>query len=90
MKDPHYKRERNRYEHPIASREAILTCMEKLGEPVAFKRLAKELAIESSRDREALKLRMRAMVRDGQVVVDRRNVFAIANRLELFAGTISA
>ena len=90
MKDPNYRRERRKYEHPIPSREAILICMEKLGEPVAFKRLAKELLIENSRDREALKLRLGAMVRDGQLVVDRRNVYAVANRLELFAGKVSA
>jgi ribonuclease R len=90
MKDPNFRREREKYAHPIASREAILVCMESLGEPVAFKRLAKELAIENARDREALKLRMKAMVRDGQVVVDRRNVYAIATKLELFAGKVSA
>jgi ribonuclease R len=90
MKDPHQKRESRNYEHPIASREAILARMTEIGEPVAFKRLAKELELEEKRDRDALQARMRAMVRDGQIVVDRRNVFAIANRLELFAGRISA
>ena len=90
MKDPHSRREQGRYEHPIASREAILSHMEKASEPLSFKRLAKELGIENARDRDALTLRLRAMVRDGQVVVDRRNVYAIANKLELFAGRVSA
>lgn len=90
MKDPHYRREARKYEHPIASREAILSHMSNLGEPVAFKRLAKELDIDDSRDRESLKARLRAMVRDGQLVVDRRNVYTIATRMEMFAGRISA
>ena len=90
MKDPHYKREARKYEHPIPSREAILEQMSLIGEPVSFKRLAKELKIEEARDRDALQARTRAMVRDGQLVVDRRNVFAIATRMELFAGRISA
>ena len=90
MKDPHSRREKGRYEHPIASRETILSHMEKAGEPLSFKRLAKELGIENARDRDALTLRLRAMVRDGQVVVDRRNVYAIANKLELFVGRVSA
>ena len=90
MKDPHSSREKERYEHPIASRQAILNHMEKAGEPLSFKRLAKELGIENARDRDALTLRLRAMVRDGQVVGDRRNVYAIANKLELFAGRVSA
>ena len=57
---------------------------------MGFKQLAKELGIENARDRDALTLRLRAMVRDGQVIVDRRNVYAIANKLELFAGRVSA
>ena len=90
MKDPHSKREEGKYKHPIASREAILSHMETAGEPLSFKRLAKELGIENARDRDALTLRLRAMLRDGQVIVDRRNVYAIANKLELFAGRVSA
>ncbi|MEL0064822.1 MAG: ribonuclease R, partial [Gammaproteobacteria bacterium] len=90
MKDPHYRREKRKYAHPIASREAILACMETIGEPVAFKRLAKTLEIDEGRDRDALKLRLRAMVRDGQLLVDRRNVYAVATKLEMFPGVISA
>jgi ribonuclease R len=90
MKDPHFKREKGQYAHPIASREAILSHMETSGEPLSFKRIAKELGIENARDQDALTLRLRAMVRDGQVIVDRRNVYAIANKLELFAGRVSA
>ncbi len=90
MKDPHSDREKRKYEHPIASREAILARMQDIAEPVSFKRLAKEVGIDSRRDREALKTRLRAMVRDGQIVGDRRNVYALAGRLELFAGRISA
>ncbi len=90
MKDPHRDREKRRYEHPIPSREAILLCMGEIAEPVAFKRLAKTLGLEQKRDRDALQTRLRAMIRDGQIVGDRRNVYAVASRLELFAGKISA
>lgn len=90
MKDPHQEREERRYEHPIASREVILACMSDLGEPVSIKRLAKTLDIEEKRDRDALRNRLRAMVRDGQLIVDSRNVFAIAGRMELFGGRVSA
>ena len=90
MKDPYYRREKRRYENPIASREMILGRMQDLGEPVSFKRLAKELGLEERRDRDALKLRLQAMVRDGQLVADKRNVYAIAQKLDLFAGQVSA
>ena len=90
MKDPHYRREQQKYEHPIASRELIISCMERVGEPVSWKRLVSELHIDNRRDREAFKVRLRAMVRDGQLIVDRRNVYALATRIELFAGFVSA
>ena len=90
MKDPHAEREKRRYEFPIASREAILQTMADIGEPVSFRRLAETLDIGDPRDKESLKLRLRAMVRDGQLISDRSNRFAIAQRLELFAGRISA
>jgi len=88
LKDPHYKREKRKYAHPIASREAILVCMETIGEPVAFKRLAKTLDIDEGRDRDALKLRLRAMVGYGPLLVGRRNVYAVATQLEMFPGVI--
>ncbi|MCZ6500933.1 MAG: ribonuclease R [Gammaproteobacteria bacterium] len=89
-KDPHQKREAARYENPIASRKHILSIMSDIDEPVGFKRLTKELELEEETQREALKKRLRAMVRDGQLVVDRRNVYAIASRMELVTGKVLA
>ncbi len=89
MKDPEFDKEAARYDAPIASRRFILETMSSAGEPMAFKRLAKELELEERLQRDALKNRLRAMVRDGQLVVDRRNVYAIASRMELVRGRIS-
>ncbi len=89
-RDPFESREAERYENPIASREHILATMESLGEPASFKRLAKILDLEDATQRDALRNRLTAMVRDGQLVVDRRNVYGIASRMELVAGFVSA
>lgn len=89
-KDPFEKRESIKYLNPIASREFILDHLQAFGEPIAFKRLAKNLDLEQASQRKALKNRLGAMVRDGQLVVDRRNVYAIASRMELLTGKISA
>ena len=89
-KDPFAKRESQKYDNPIASREHILEMLESLGEPTAFKPLAKALGIDHSAGRDALKARLGAMVRAGQLLVDRRNVYAIASRMELPTGKISA
>jgi len=89
-KDPFATREARKYQDPIASREHILDCLKRLGEPVGFKRLVKTLGLDQSNQREALRNRLRAMVRDGQLVVDRRNIYAIASKMELLTGKISA
>lgn len=89
-KDPNTKKEARRYENPIASREFILTNMEDVGIPVGFDLLAKKLGLKKEREQEALQNRLRAMVRDGQLVVDRRNVYAIASKLELVTGKVLA
>ena len=89
-KDPFEHREARNYAQPIASREFILECMEKEGEPMGFKRLTEILEIEENAEREALQHRLKAMVRDGQLMVDRRNIYAIASKMELITGKISA
>ena len=89
-KDPFAKREAKKYDHPIASRAHILDRLKETAEPVAFTRLVKMLLHDNSRDREALRRRLGAMVRDGQLIVDRRRVYALASRLELLTGRVSA
>ncbi len=89
IEDPEYEREAAHYAEPIASRRLILDVMADIGEPIGFKRLAKELDLEQRSQRKALTNRLRAMVRAGQLAVDRRNVYAIASKMELVRGRIS-
>jgi len=89
-KDPYQRREAEKYDQPIASREHILSTLEAFGVPASLKRLAKTLELENAERRSVLEARLRAMVRDGQLVVDRRNVYAIAQKLEMIAGKVSA
>lgn len=88
--DPFQEREAGKYAAPIASREYILVRVEDIGEPVSFKRLSKELQIETAPGREALRRRLGAMVRDGQLVADRRNVYGLPEKMDLIKGRVSA
>lgn len=89
-KDPEAKREAARYEHPIASREMILERLRAAGVPRNINAIAEDLDIESERDQEALRRRLRAMCRDGQLLMDRRGRFALVEKLDLVAGRIQA
>src|SRR5579872_6915023 len=84
--DPYAQREAQKYVRPIASREAILQWLEQLGEPVSFERLLHELGLTEPVDVEALNRRLAAMMRDGQLVQNRRSEYCLVKRLPLLAG----
>ncbi|HEX7030497.1 MAG TPA: ribonuclease R, partial [Gammaproteobacteria bacterium] len=89
-RDPHARREAGRYEQPIASRELILKVLEDLGRPAYQDEIEAELHIRSEQDREALRRRLRAMVRDGQLVFNRRGGYCLAGRIGVVAGRVQA
>lgn len=81
--DPNASREAERYDHPIASREAILTLLSDSGRPLDRESIASALELHDERDLEALRRRLRAMQRDGQLHVNRRNAYAPAAAIDL-------
>lgn len=86
--DPHADREASRYEQPIASREAILSLLTNAEGPLTADRIADALGMNDERQREALDKRLAAMLRDGQVLKNRREGFGLAAKLDLIAGTV--
>lgn len=88
MEDPDFSRESRRYESPIASRRYILQTMASIGEPAGFERISSVLGLDQHWQQDALRKRLRAMVRDGQLLVNRRNVYAIASKMELVRGRV--
>ncbi|SRR5579883_3396478 len=90
IRDPHAAREAQRYEHPIASREAILDLLTHHGQPCSAEAIARALHIDNERGRDALDKRLRAMLRDGQLLQNRHGDFAPAHKLDLIAGMVLA
>lgn len=88
--DPHAAREAQRYEHPIASREAIIELLGKQGKPVEAQVIAQELGLHDEGACDALDKRLRAMLRDGQLLQNRSGDFAPAQKIGLIAGTVLA
>jgi len=88
--DPHADREAQRYARPIPSREAILALLDERGELLTEARIAEALAIDDEADLEALRKRLAAMVRDGQLLLGRRGGYAPTQKLDLIAGRVLA
>ena len=90
MSDPHAAREAARYEQPIASREMILQVLAAADGPIDADALAQKLALTEPDRFDALTNRLRAMVRDGQLLQNRKGGFAPAARMDLIPGVVIA
>ncbi len=90
VRDPYANREAQRYARPIPSREAILDLLEQRGELLTEARIADALDIHDETDLEALRKRLAAMVRDGQLLLGRRGGYAPTQKLDLIAGVVLA
>ncbi|TXH75695.1 MAG: ribonuclease R [Lysobacteraceae bacterium] len=90
MHDPYAAREATRYADPIPSREAILRFLAEADGPMLSDALAAHLQLNTPERREALNKRLAAMLRDGQLLQNRRGGFLPAARLDLIAGTVIA
>jgi len=89
-KDPHRKREAEKYGRPIPSREFILEILENANSPMGFRLLCDKLDLTEKTDRDALKFRLRAMERDGQILFNRRRQYIPVSKADLVAGRIIA
>jgi len=80
----------NRIDAEAPERREIIGLLEDHGRPLARKEIVRRLDVESDDSREILRRRLKAMVRDGQLVRNRRGAYGIPARMDLFAGRISA
>lgn len=87
-KDPFRKREREKYENPVASREHILTYLKEPDRPVTFAHLIEALGVKTDEEIEGLRRRLKAMIRDGQLMMNRRGSYALVTEMNLIAGRV--
>ncbi|MHA7817591.1 MAG: ribonuclease R [Pseudohaliea sp.] len=81
--DPHAAREAARYDNPIPSREFILEQLRTADRPLDHGQVAELLGLTDDRDLDALRNRLRAMQRDGQLLVDRRGAYGVVDAMNL-------
>ncbi len=86
--DPFAEREAERYDNPIPSREHIMTLLDEEGAPLTLDAIAQHLELSDPRDLEALRRRLRAMERDGQLIRNRRGGYGLVSRMDLVRGRV--
>ena len=90
LRDPYAEREASRYERPIPSREAILELLAEHGELMKIEAVARSLGLSAAQDLDALTRRLAAMLRDGQLIQNRRGGYGVASKLDLIPGGVIA
>jgi ribonuclease R len=81
--DPQAAREAERYENPIPSREMIIELLTDAEKPLDHTDIAKILELEEFEQVDALQKRLRAMERDGQLMVNRRGAYGLVDKMNL-------
>ena len=88
LNDPHAKREAKKYEKPVASRELLLSIIEKCSPPPTFNVLVKTLKYQEDHLLIGLKRRLRAMENSGQLVFNKFKQYAIPAKSSLLTGKV--
>ncbi|QKI89604.1 ribonuclease R [Thiomicrorhabdus xiamenensis] len=90
LNDPHATREAEKYDNPIPSREFILQTLEELQKPLRLFEVAKAVNVDEDDEEryEALSRRLKAMVRDGQLIRNRRGAFGLLKKMDLIKGRV--
>ncbi len=88
MSDPHKNRESEKYDNPIPSREYILEFVQQ--KPQSFDDLVVAMDV-NGKQKKPLTHRLRAMVRDQQLTLDREEMYNIFDpERDIMLGTITA
>lgn len=86
--DPFAEREAEKYENPIPSREYILELLDKAAYPVTHAEMCELLKLTSEDDVEALRRRLIAMTRDGQLISNRRDAYVRPDKIDVIRGRV--
>jgi len=87
-KDPFADREARNYDNPIPSREFIMHYLEELGRPASKEHLIRAFKLKNEEEKEAMRRRLLAMMRDGQLMCNRRGSYGLVDKMDLIRGRV--
>lgn len=86
--DPHASREAQNYENPIPSREFIGDHLDAADGPMTHEELCSALGMIDEEQVEALRRRLIAMERDGQLISNRSRAYACIDKVDLIRARV--
>ena len=77
-----------KYRIRLPERQDILNYLAECNKPRTLRKIADALKVEGGEGRQALSKRIKAMQRDGQIVLNRRGGYGLINKMDLYQGTV--
>ena len=87
-KDPHAAREALKYAKPVPSREFILAHLKQRNSPISLRELCEDFGLDDEEDIEAIRRRLKAMLRDDQLEQLAKRRYWLAGHRTLVAGKV--
>ncbi len=87
-KDPQLDNEAEKYQSPVPSREFILELLNEHGNPLTHQEICEAFEIDSPDAVEGIRRRLKAMIRDGQTMVNRRGAYGVVSKMDLITGVL--
>ncbi len=87
-RDAFAAREAEKYENPIPSREYILDLLDSADQPVTHEQMCVMLKLTGDDQIEALRRRLIAMARDGQLISNRRDAYVRLDKIDVVRGRV--
>lgn len=88
LEDPNLSSESIKYDRPVASREYLLQLINEEKVPVSHEHIAEKLQYDDEEKIEAIRRRLRAMARDGQIFRNRRGGYLSFDHMDLEKGFV--
>lgn len=88
--DPEFSDQVKQYKNPIPSRTALIQFLEAEKKLLKLESIAIKIGVQNDAQFDGLRARLRGMVRDGQLLVNRRGGYGVRSKLELTQGRVSA
>lgn len=88
QQDSHREEEAQKYDRPVPSREYLLSFLKEWGAPIRHPDLCRELKLDDERDIEAVRRRLIAMCRDGQLISNRKGEYGLIEKMNLIPGRV--
>ncbi len=79
---------KNTYKVSLPERQEILNYLTECNRPRTLRKIADALNIDGSESRQALLRRIKAMQRDGQIVLNRRGGYGLVDKMALYRGVV--